>query len=352
MHTDRSSRGTSTRCSPRPRPPRAVCPTCPAGGVGRPAAISMRAAIAWAALALTVRAWPTAPHGAAASARNATTHAASAVPADLPLSLTPPLPEEETGSSMRTWPVGGADAALLPEVPLAEGPARLASGQPCALDSQCTSRICRCRNNFRRRAEMCEGVGKVCMELLPVGAECHDHRCTRPLHLPSPAAPDGLRARAGRVCRTSATARRTRGGETTAAPTGCASAATGAGATGNAMGRSRWRTPPAHTVAQSMDARCAASSSGVPRRDSGQHLTAPYVLRPTHCGASASPYIVMYIPHACHGVATTITYMARDMIMRTRSSALTSRSARKRDRRSRRGRPGSRVADSEQGPLD
>ena len=243
------------------RPDIRRCTAPAAGGVGRTAAIIMRAAIVWAAWALAVGALPTAPHGAAASAQNATTHAASAVPADLPLSLTPPLPEEETGSSMRTWPVGGADAALLPEVPLAEGPARLASGQPCALDSQCTSRICRCRNNFRRRAEMCEGVGKVCMELLPVGAECHDHRCTRPLHLPSPAAPNGLRARAGRVCRTSATARRTRGGETTVAPTASASAATGAGATGNATGRSRWRTPPARTAARSMAARCAALSS-------------------------------------------------------------------------------------------
>jgi len=63
---------------------------------------------------------------------------------------------------------------VVPQAPA--GVQRLDNGQQCSLDSQCASRICRCPNNFRRREQFCKDVGKVCMDLLPVGADCEDHR--------------------------------------------------------------------------------------------------------------------------------------------------------------------------------
>ena len=52
----------------------------------------------------------------------------------------------------------------------------LALGAPCAADSQCATRACRCPHTFKRRAETCPATGKVCTMLLPVGAECEEHR--------------------------------------------------------------------------------------------------------------------------------------------------------------------------------
>ena len=54
--------------------------------------------------------------------------------------------------------------------------AHLALGAPCAADSQCATRACRCPHTFKRRAETCPATGKVCTMLLPVGAECEEHR--------------------------------------------------------------------------------------------------------------------------------------------------------------------------------
>ena len=53
---------------------------------------------------------------------------------------------------------------------------QLALGEACTSDSQCTTHVCRCPETYRRRPEFCTETGKVCTELLPVGAECDDSR--------------------------------------------------------------------------------------------------------------------------------------------------------------------------------
>lgn len=53
---------------------------------------------------------------------------------------------------------------------------RLALGEACTADSHCMSHVCRCPSTYRRRPEFCTETGKVCTELLPVGAECDDNR--------------------------------------------------------------------------------------------------------------------------------------------------------------------------------
>ena len=52
----------------------------------------------------------------------------------------------------------------------------LALGEACTSDSQCATHVCRCPGTYRRRPEFCSETGKVCTELLPVGAECDDSR--------------------------------------------------------------------------------------------------------------------------------------------------------------------------------
>ena len=52
----------------------------------------------------------------------------------------------------------------------------LALGEACTSDSQCATHVCRCPGTYRRRPEFCTETGKVCTELLPVGAECDDSR--------------------------------------------------------------------------------------------------------------------------------------------------------------------------------
>ena len=52
----------------------------------------------------------------------------------------------------------------------------LALGEACTSDSQCATHVCRCPETYRRRPEFCTETGKVCTELLPVGAECDDSR--------------------------------------------------------------------------------------------------------------------------------------------------------------------------------
>ena len=83
-------------------------------------------------------------------------------------------------------PLGLLDSAFDPLRQTRRG-TRLALGEACTADAHCMTHVCRCPQTYRRRPEMCPETGKVCTELLPVGAECDDSRRARP--------PPGARSR-------------------------------------------------------------------------------------------------------------------------------------------------------------
>lgn len=89
-------------------------------------------------------------------------------------------------------PLGLLDATFDPLRQTRRG-TRLALGEACTADSHCMSHVCRCPSTYRRRPQFCTETGKVCTELLPVGAECDDNRRV-PRHLHATAHPPAARS--------------------------------------------------------------------------------------------------------------------------------------------------------------